>query len=38
MGQKGYNFAKNKFSRQNEVDAFKNLYAGCISASHKNNK
>jgi glycosyltransferase involved in cell wall biosynthesis len=36
MGEKGYLFAKEKFSKQTEVDAFRKLYADCIASTIKN--
>lgn len=36
MGIKARNFAKEKFSRQTEVDAFINLYANCIRETSNN--
>lgn len=36
MGIKARNFAKEKFSRQTEVDAFINLYANCIRQTSNN--
>ena len=35
MGKKGHIFAKQKFSKKAEVDAFRELYASCIHASKK---
>jgi glycosyltransferase involved in cell wall biosynthesis len=36
MGEKGYLFAKEKFSKQAEVNAFRKLYADCITSTIKN--
>ncbi|HXL56723.1 MAG TPA: glycosyltransferase family 4 protein [Chitinophagaceae bacterium] len=35
MGEKGYLFAKEKFSKQTEVNAFRKLYADCLCFNYK---
>jgi glycosyltransferase involved in cell wall biosynthesis len=35
MGEKGYLFAREKFSKQAEVNAFRKLYADCITSMIK---
>jgi glycosyltransferase involved in cell wall biosynthesis len=35
MGEKGYYFVKENFSKQAEVDAFKKLYAECLTSAKK---
>ncbi len=32
MGEKGYAFAKEKFSKHSEVEAFRKMYKDCISS------
>jgi glycosyltransferase involved in cell wall biosynthesis len=35
MGEKGYLFAKEKFSKQAEINAFRKLYADCVTSTIK---
>ncbi len=35
MGEKGYDFVKENFSKQAEVNAFKKLYAECLTSANK---